>query len=440
MSFQEFYNSIWNIEYILQILVAEAMCCLNFQRRSRFVLRATLSVAVCIGLYMLMRAADSLIALTSLPPYVYGVKLIAAFALSIAAMFVCFKELGWSIVFVACAAQSMQHTVFEIAMLITRELITDIGIAAYIFINLAVFIVGYAVLFLMFVYKMNSKEFSNVVNKRLIFTVIICVVICFGISWYGQGFYSGAGAILFRFTVCMLCFILLAYQFSFLDNSTMVIQNGRLQQILIDSQKKYELLDAKREIINIKCHDIKKQLREYGEKLRIDDDSLHDMLDAVNIYDTSMHTGNRELDILLSDKALHCEQEKISFGAIVDGAACSFMQPMDLYALFGNLLDNAIEAVKQLKDPAKAVINLNVRREGKLLLIHCENYFSGDIKFVDGLPVTTKDNEAYHGYGIKSIKHIAEEYNGIMSCSVDGDVFFVNIILSIGSKTKSMTN
>ena len=118
---------------------------------------------------------------------------------------------------------------------------------------------------------------------------------------------------------------------------------------------------------------------------------------------------------------------------------------MQLYAADGfvravrNLLDNAIEAVKQLKDPAKAVINLNVRGRASCSLYIAKITSAGDIKFVDGLPVTTKDNEAYHGYGIKSIKHIAEEYNGIMSCSVDGDVFFVNIIL-IGSKTKSMTN
>ena len=172
----------------------------------------------------------------------------------------------------------------------------------------------------------------------------------------------------------------------------------------------------------------KKQLREYGQRLRIDGDSMDEMLEAVNIYDASMHTGNDALDVILSDKALHCEKHGIQFGAIVDGAACSFLPPMDLYALFGNILDNAIEAVNQLDRREKAVINLNVHTEGKLLLIHCENYFNGTLQFADGLPLSTKGEDAYHGFGVKSIRYIVEKYGGTLCIEQKGDTFAVNIL------------
>lgn len=59
---------------------------------------------------------------------------------------------------------------------------------------------------------------------------------------------------------------------------------------------------------------------------------------------TLVHTGNDALDAILSEKGLACEQGGIAFRCMADGAAVGFMAPTDIYSLFGNALDNAIEA------------------------------------------------------------------------------------------------
>lgn len=431
MGFQEFYSSVWNIEYILQMLIAEAMCCYCFRRRNRFAVRAVLSVIVCIIVYMLARWSDAALDAYQSPRPLYGLKMLLTFCLTIVAMKVCFDEPIWSILFAASAAQLMQHLAFELASLLMEVCGIPWNAAGYVLTHLLTFAAVYVGMYFLLLRKMKNKQFANIGNKRMIFITVVCTLICFTLSWYGQRFFTAEASVVFRCTLIVVCFILLAYQFSFLDNSTVIQQNRQLQQMLLEAQERYALADEKRQIINIKCHDIKKQLYEYGERLRIDQESMGEMLDAVNIYDTSMHTGNDALDVILSDKALHCEQGNIQFGAIVDGAACSFLPPTDLYALFGNILDNAIEAVRQLEDPAKAIINLNVRREGRLLIIHCENYFSGTLQFADGLPLSTKGDEAFHGFGVKSIRFVAEKYGGTMSVSVDKDVFAVNVILPV---------
>lgn len=431
MGFEEFYDSVWNIEYIWQILIAEALCCFCFKRRKHFEARAVIAIVACIAFYMLARLADGALEACRAPRFLYGFKMFLTFFVTIAAMKVCFNESIWSVLFAASAAQLMQHLAFEVASMLMDVCGIPWNAVGYILLHLFTFAAVYVAAYFLLLRKMANKQFSNIGNKRMIFVTIVCTLICFTLSWYGQRFFTEEAAVVFRSTLIVVCFILLAYQFSFLDNSTVIQQNIQLQQMLIEAQERYNIADEKREIINIKCHDIKKQLREYGQRLRIDGDSMDEMLEAVNIYDASMHTGNDALDVILSDKALHCEKHGIQFGAIVDGAACSFLPPMDLYALFGNILDNAIEAVRQLEQKEKAIVNLNVHTEGKMLLIHCENYFNGTLQFADGLPLSTKGDEAYHGFGVKSIRMVAEKYKGTMSVSVDGDVFAVNVILPL---------
>ena len=45
------------------------------------------------------------------------------------------------------------------------------------------------------------------------------------------------------------------------------------------------------------------------------------------------------------------------------------------------------------------------------------------------MPVTTKADKNYHGYGIKSMKYITDKYGGDIFVEVSGDVFKLNILL-----------
>lgn len=107
------------------------------------------------------------------------------------------------------------------------------------------------------------------------------------------------------------------------------------------------------------------------------------------------------------------------------------MKPYHVYSLFGNALDNAIESLVKVADVEKREIRLTVCRFRDMCKILVSNYFSGSLEFENGLPKTTKNNKNDHGYGIKSIREVAQTYGGEMSVSVIDDSFNMLIMLPL---------
>lgn len=187
------------------------------------------------------------------------------------------------------------------------------------------------------------------------------------------------------------------------------------------------------DLINVKTHDLKKQIALLGP--RMSDEQMGELSSLVDIYDASVRTGNEALDVLLAQKSMQCEQRGVRFDRMVDGRLLAFMNPVDLYSLFGNAIDNALEAVDRLPSdaaaPVERYIAVRVRESKGMAMIRVENPFAGEIAFRDGLPVTTKDDERYHGFGTRSIRMIADRYDGTMSIVARGGVFRLTVILPL---------
>ena len=116
---------------------------------------------------------------------------------------------------------------------------------------------------------------------------------------------------------------------------------------------------------------------------------------------------------------------------MADGRGLAGMNPVDLYALVGNALDNAIESVQQLQDPAKRVIGVTLFRRDGLSVLRVENYCETPPLFRDGLPVTTKQDRTVHGFGMKSMRQTAEKYGGSLSVQVEDHVFVLCVVLPV---------
>lgn len=160
-------------------------------------------------------------------------------------------------------------------------------------------------------------------------------------------------------------------------------------------------------------------------------ESLKEVESEVEAYDSIAKTGNRYLDVLLTERSIYCERNGIRFTYLVDGDALSFMQPMDLISFFDNCTANAIEAVMKFPDAQKRVISLQCGKRHGMLAIRCDNYFDGKISSA-GLPATSKQNAAEHGYGLKSMQLIAKKYGGSMTVSAREDIFRLSAVLPCG--------
>lgn len=108
-----------------------------------------------------------------------------------------------------------------------------------------------------------------------------------------------------------------------------------------------------------------------------------------------------------------------------------FINAIDLYAILGNALDNAIEAVQKFKDPGKRQIDVVICRQQNFLVMNFMNPVQEAPVFVDDFPVTTKGDQRYHGFGLRSIRHFVRKYDGYLNISVEDGCFSLKIMMPI---------
>ena len=155
----------------------------------------------------------------------------------------------------------------------------------------------------------------------------------------------------------------------------------------------------------------------------------------MNIYDCGLKTECAALDLVLSNKSLVCSGKQIALTCVADGKQLRFMEDADIYALFGNILDNAIEAVERLDDPDMRLIPLTIHTQQNFLIIREENYYDGVLVMDQGLPLTTKADKRFHGFGMQSVRTLTEKYGGDLQLRTGDGIYRLSILFPVESDT-----
>lgn len=207
-----------------------------------------------------------------------------------------------------------------------------------------------------------------------------------------------------------------------------------LHNIMEMQYKNYQLSKENIDMVNRKYHDLKHQINLLKTQAYVGKSTsyLEKMEREIRVYETQNKTGNQILDAVLTNKAMICQNKEIELKFIVDGGALSFMEDMDVSALFGNMLDNAIESAEKQREKQKRLIWLYVTKEKQFVRIRTENYCDEKIQFKNGMPVTTKKDRRLHGYGMKSIKSTVEKYHGSVVAAQENNWFELKILLPAG--------
>lgn len=235
----------------------------------------------------------------------------------------------------------------------------------------------------------------------------------------------------FMLAVCTKLLFVIIYLFILVVRAGL-FSRGRIsqelkitEQLLHQEKKHYESVKDNIEIINMKCHDIKRQLSSLQGKLT--DEEIAALQEAVKIYDSNIKTGNEILDVIIYQKQLYCENNGIRLSCIADGACLAGLPPPSLYALVSNALENATEAVAKISDPEKKVISFCVKKENGCAVMEVTNYFSVQPE-TDGANLqTSKSDKVHHGYGIKSMRYITENLGGTLDISTEDDIFYLTV-------------
>ena len=223
--------------------------------------------------------------------------------------------------------------------------------------------------------------------------------------------------------------LVICYQFTSISSKDKEMENNTLHLLLQEQRDQYRFEKSMIDTLNIKVHDIRHQLQGLDEASR--KKVMEDLTPVLAKYNSRYHTENPALDVVLTRKSFMCHEKQIHLTVLADGKVLGFMSDSDIYSLFGNILDNAIEAAEKLEKPEQKVIKLSVEKRGYFVNIHEENYFSDKLQFEDGLPMTTKPDSACHGFGMKSISLLAHQYDGSVKVITEDNRFILDIMFPI---------
>mgnify|MGYP002554026570 FL=1 len=208
----------------------------------------------------------------------------------------------------------------------------------------------------------------------------------------------------------------------------------QLQKIWERDKERYKLSKESWELVSMKCHDLKHQL----DALKnvngiIDENVLGELKTNLNLYGAGVKTGNHALDIILFEKTIICQKNNIKLNCMAEAEKLGFMSSSNLYSLFGNALQNAIEATMKIKDEDKRLICLNIKNVSNMISVHIENSMAEgeSLSIVKDFPVTTKEDKINHGYGMRSIQMIVEKFDGAVNFYVQDGWFNLDIIIPV---------
>ena len=302
---------------------------------------------------------------------------------------------------------------------------------------IVIYAVLYILIYLLERYLKKDIEELQITRRELlvVYFVLIMVYCISNVSYVDVKSIFSAGTAMDVFIIRTLAdlsgmAVLYAYHIQ-VKEIQMRFEKDTLRNIMDMQYKNYKLSKESIDIVNQKYHDLKHQINllKRGADSEKAGEYLEQMEREIKIYETQNKTGNKVLDTILTSKSMHCQRHGIELKFMGEGQLLNFMEDMDISALFGNMLDNAIESVVKIKDRQKRLISLHVIQDKQFIRIRTENYCEENVQFQDGIPITTKKDKRFHGYGMKSMKKIVEKYGGSVMAGKANNWFELKILI-----------
>ena len=367
---------------------------------------------------------------------------------------ICYRDSAWVLLFCTSMAYAAQNLMYKLFLTFwcyveQHNLLSLFGenyALSYRIIYYSFMVIAILALYFTFIKRIVSSVYANKLDRSLMIlmliiltiTIILCSVedIYFAkLSVERENYFDNEIYYILRQTgnvFCAICCAVVLLLASKIINERELKQEvAYLTHSIKQGQRQYEISKDTMDLINIKIHDIKYKINSVlAERGDIPKEELDELRKSIRIYDANIETGNELLNVFVMDKSLYCEQNGITLSCMVDGSKLEFMEAGDLYCLFGNILDNALESVIKIQEKERRVINLSVKAVNNMLFIQSENYYTGELDFKDGLPQTTKEDADWHGFGLKSIKMIVQKYGGELTMHAEGGVFHLSILFA----------
>lgn len=421
------------IVFVGELLLATSVYVFKLRKRNHFWLWLVLCLSCFIGFAYSWSLIPYINSVTSI---IFSILFffIAFFGL-IGSLMACFKVNIQAAMFLGTAGYAMQHFTYKLIQIVIGSI--EKGIPSFVDNNYGIYgiyasfvIISLPIFYNMFGKKIHNNETLIIEDSRLLIISIILIICTVILNLIYESFVKVSNLTLF-IVGCLFdmvcCFLTLFIEFEMLKSKEISEAYIQMKTIWESEKKQLEISKENMDYMKILAHDLKHELNE--STLLISKDKVDELNHRIAAFGNSIKTGNDILDLVIAERTLIVQKENINLSIIADGSVLSNMKQSDCYSLFMNIMDNAIDAVKELPKDQRE-ISLAVRESMGMILIHEVNPFQGTLNFKDGLPQTTKRDSMYHGFGTKSIKGIVDSYSGDCEISIkDNNIYVLNILL-----------
>lgn len=230
--------------------------------------------------------------------------------------------------------------------------------------------------------------------------------------------------------------------FYLMDKSVVIDQSSEQQstamQLLVTQERYYQHMEQFQQEMQRIRHDIKNHVQ-YAQSMIEQGEYetaigyLGKLHDSAARLEAPVQCGNKVVDIVLGHslaamgrQGLRCELN------VLVPPALPPIDDLDLCTLFGNLLDNAVEACSRITDPsADCHVAVNASVKKSYLFVNISNSYNGELKLQNNIYQTVKTGERFCGIGLSNVRRVVERYGGELSIRHDDHVFTVSVMLAI---------
>lgn len=291
-------------------------------------------------------------------------------------------------------------------------------------------------------YKLLPPErFLRITRSRwfLLSVVIICLLYTknslFVLNYTGALSPDYLSVALILLHLFLLGFILAFERYAY---STHLLEQNRMQEI-VNGYRMRNLKTRQEAQADLRAlhHDMKhhllaiQKLAQEGAQEQIVE-YTGQLLHRSHDYERLVQTGNDLLDGLMSQKCQEAMEEDVSVDVQLDFRRVHDVSDVDICTVFGNAMDNAIEACRNVTPGSKRKIVIRTGEGGGQVFISISNPYEGNLTLKNGLPVTTKAQAYLHGFGLHNIRRTMERYGGTLNVDTSEEGrFTLNLIFPL---------
>lgn len=424
------------VHFPVELIICEVIFLLKKPRREHFPIKLVFSMILYFILAFGWMTLIESLQTESLMPLVFLYLGYAFF--TVIPIVICFDIQGLELLFSIAGGYATQHMCFafvRIYLYLSQNSLKVDGLYR-IFTQYILYILWAFIIYMLIIRKNQNKDEFVDADARIAVLALVLALAAIGLSVF-YSYPDDAPLNMYNGILCpvygiLCCALVLMMEYYVLRENRMKKEHDMMEELLQMATAHQKSSKEAINIINMKCHDLKHQLKAFTDMSESSKrlEYIREVQQAVSIYDTIFHTGFEPLDYVLREKSLLINEYNVAFSCMANGALIHFMSPTDIYALMGNAMDNALERIIQEKEEERS-ISLHINQYQDMILLHMENRCSVVPKFEEDLPVTDKTDKNQHGFGVRSIRYIAKKYDGTLSMKVRDGNFLLDILFPI---------